>query len=761
MPKRAKTVQLSTDVASPEQSPFSAIHKNQYQENAVIEQLFTVFGDSGTQRYSGYINEEQNADWRDASRIDTVEEMRRGDGAIQAVLKAIKAPILSADFTIWSADETPKGEEIRANVEKNVMGMQRQFKEFLRESLGFFDFGHYVFEIIYGIDSDGMICLKDLAPRIPRSIMKWKMQSSNCPGITQLISTDDNPKTLAEIPMEKLFVLTNDQEGDDLTGRSVLRSAYIHWKHKRLLYIISGISADRYGVGVPVMKLPEGYSDAEKAAAEELLKNLRSNERSYLVLPPKFEVDILTPQGSNNVTQNMQVMMDHHNKMITLSVLAQFLLLGSDGVGSYALSGDLSSFFLRHVEDRVHYWRNAFNTQVIRRFVDLNYGPQKIYPEIRNTPISERNMKEYSETLKNLVDSGLLDIDTDLKQELRSSFKLPKLTDKQVNDGYAEDDGSQQEDSITEDDSAEMSEHFNRVMLTEQKLSITRKLTMQEKRVDFQQLNEDFNNLQTQFEDSMSGMTSDEIERYVASLQKKLDAGDIAGIAAMGLMIAGATKKAISKAMFTAYQKGKTTAASEMGVDRPITPQQTTQVMNMDVDDMTNNYINNIDQKAKDVVKNSIVAGAATGAIVVAVKQAMKDEAAKTISNISGTIVDQYINRGRNAVFQANISKIVSFQRSEVLDNVTCGTCLELDQKTIYPHDPMAYLDQVHTNCRGIWVPIYEDDTEQPEITGLSKKMLDSFDTVDGRPMINAFTQMKRPTNQSTESTKNAVRKSL
>lgn len=64
------------------------------------------------------------------------------------------------------------------------------------------------------------------------------------------------------------------------------------------------------------------------------------------------------------------------------------------------------------------------------------------------------------------------------------------------------------------------------------------------------------------------------------------------------------------------------------------------------------------------------------------------------------------------------------------------------------------------SNCRGTWVPIYAEE-EQPDITGIPKSIVDSFDTVDGRPRVNAFQQLKKPINAGNKAVQELIRRKL
>jgi len=717
-----------------------------------------ILGDSGTARYAGYFQEEPNTEWRDEQRIDLIYKMRNSDNAVQAVVNAIKAPIISREWNIESYDDTPKGQEIREYVEQNIFNMQgRTWREFVAEAFCYLEFGHYTFELVFEV-KNGKIALRDLAPRIPSSILNWQGPNKQ-KGITQLLETDEHTESQVFIPIEKLLVLTNDKEGDDLTGRSILRGAYSHWFYKELLYRISSLSADRYGVGVPHIELPDNYNAQDKADAEEGAANMRSSDSSFLVTPPGYKVSILTPEGSGQNGMMLELI-EHHNRMIFFGTLSQFIPLGSDGVGSNALSENHANFYINILENKTGYFQDQFNRQVIKRMVDLNYGEQEWYPYITHTPFSGKDMKQLAEIINILTMTGVVEVDSKLKQWARQNWDLPELTDKQVAEDEKKDEAPETTIEETEEDEKKTDE-LSGIYLGSKPFRAPRKLTMQEHRMNLKELNDQFNEAETSLEDDLTVITQQEIDRYAEQVKKKLDAGDIAAIGALGYLLFGKSREAIAKAIRHAYDTGKIGAAKELGVDRPTTPLTTSQIMKIDIDDWAKGYQYELEQRSREVVKDAVISGAGAAAIASAVKSKSKDDAARMISNMSGTMVGQYVNRGRMTVFEKYLTKIKAFQRTEVLDMVTCNMCLSLDGKVIKPDDPMAHLDITHSNCRGLWVPIYEADTEQPGITGIPKSVTDTFDTVDGRPRVNSFKQLKKPISPSSKEAADLIRRKL
>lgn len=391
-----------------------------------------ILGDSGTERYGGYFFEEFSSDWRDEKRIINVELMRRTDATVKQLLNAIKAPILAAEWDVECGSDDPKDQEIEEFVRQNIFNMKRTWKDFLREALTYFDFGFSVFEQIYELRTDGKIWLADMQPRIQHSILKWTLDDGTH-GVTQLVKSDEGANVMAQIPLNKLLVLTNDKEGDDMTGQSVLRPAWKHWYYKDTLYRIAAVAAERWGVGIPLITMPDTSGPKDKDAAVEMARNIRANEKGYIILPSdKWKAEILTPQGGGSVSSDMKSQVDHHDRMILVAGLAAFLNLGSTDTGSFALSSDQRGFFLTHILDKVSYFAEQYSKQVIARLVELNFGKVKNMPKLIYTNVGESDLSIMATYLKTLSDADLIKVDAKLKEWIHKNFKLPPLTEEDI-----------------------------------------------------------------------------------------------------------------------------------------------------------------------------------------------------------------------------------------------------------------------------------------------------------------------------------------
>lgn len=308
---------------------------------------------------------------------------------------------------------------------------------------------------------------------------------------------------------------------------------------------------------------------------------------------------------------------------------------------------------------------------------------------------------------------------------------------------------------------AECHDHDHVVKLGVRKFSPFRRLSTQEIRVDFEALNEFFNEMEDSIEEELARATKEELDRALANAKNKIESGDIAGMAAIIFLFRARVKEIITRTVKQSYDFGKEAAAKEIGVDRPTTPLQDKQLMNVDAADIAEAYATNLENTLGAAIKSGIAAAASTQAIISAARSSIEDEAAKQIANISGTVVGQYVNAGRNTVIFDNVEKVVAMKRSEVLDDRTCALCISLDERVVDPSDPMAHLQTVHTYCRGQWVPILADDDEQPEVKGIPKTITDAFDKIDGRPIVNGFRQLKKPINKISVPAMEEIKKRL
>jgi hypothetical protein len=218
------------------------------------------------------------------------------------------------------------------------------------------------------------------------------------------------------IPIEKLVVFVLEQEAGDMRGISILRSAYKHYYYKDTLYKIDAIQKERHGIGIPVIKLPMGFSDEDKATAEDLGRNLRTNEKAHVVIPENWTIEF-AQLGGNPVDCLPSI--KHHNDQIMQNILVPFYDDPSskeDTMGMYYKS-------TRYIASTI---AETFNRYVIKQLVDFNWK-RGDYPILRARRIGEyEDLRTFSFAYRNFVGAGTIVPDMRLEKFIRNELDLPE-----------------------------------------------------------------------------------------------------------------------------------------------------------------------------------------------------------------------------------------------------------------------------------------------------------------------------------------------
>lgn len=364
----------------------------------------------------------------------TYAKMADNDAAVDVSLRAGKTPILGATFFMEPFDEKPINADIAEFCEFNLLtGTSTPWLIVLEDVLRMYEDEFSVFEKVWenrewapkrsGANRKTYTMLKKLAYRPASTIFKEEYDNNGGPRVLwqRAIQSDGSTKDVP-LNIEDIVVFTLNRRGGTLRGKSLLRTAYKHWYHKDKYYIIDGIQKERHGIGFPVIKLPPGYSKKDKETALELVQNIRTNERAGAVLPPGWELEFARLEG-----QPVDIIpsIDHHNGMIMLNVMVQFLLLGLSGGGGRATSGSHQDMFnksLRHVATLVCEYINLY---VIPQLVAYNFDTDE-FPRLQARNIGEtKDLQQWAAAMANLAAQNLITIDLATEQWVRQVADAP------------------------------------------------------------------------------------------------------------------------------------------------------------------------------------------------------------------------------------------------------------------------------------------------------------------------------------------------
>ena len=755
-------------------------------------------GDSGTRLLHGIITEEYNPQLQGIQGIRVFEEMRKSDGTVRAAMLVCTLPIRRANWFVKEASDDPQDMKIAEFVRHALFDWieDMTWDDIMRESLLSLAFGVMLFEKVYGTyehDGTTYVTLQKLAPRLPKSILQWELVDHTF-GIQQIRQDG----VLAQIPGSKLVIFVNEREGDNWWGTSMLRAAYQHWYRKQKYYAIDSLAFERQGLGIPVITMPQGYTASDEKQAAKALKNLRANEKQYMILPPGYEFEFADMGGKT--TRDPTQAVEHHNKQILQSVLAQFLELGAtkSGSGSRALSQDHSDLFLKAMEAIADGQRDAFNRQLIKELVDLNFNDVKTYPVLSYEGITKVDIQAFGTAYAQLVTAGALTPTDSDQQMVRALLGLPERTPEEIEEADDNDPSSEElEDEVQstgkDDDANEEDVETATTTTTDKKKTKTkttpadkkktekaaakpkpgkterkpaakpkpaaaaetrkraprfsatsfsswRPMTFAEQDVNWEKIQANMDDLEATFTTDARKLLNDSKDSFMAKLHAALDNNDYKTIATLEMNFVNDYKALLKKTLQDAYVYGKNHAANEIGIDPPANVADTLRNIDVMAQAIANKTATDLEARAKISTANALKGDKTALESAGAVDTDLQDAIETTIQNSSDLLIGQGINMGRNDVFDRNSADIYALQRSELLDKKTCNFCISMDGRVVPVGDEWASTDIFHSNCRGIWVAILNDEVNPPPIDGVPSNVADLY---GGEP--NSLVQPKRP----------------
>lgn len=407
-------------------------------------------GRIGQRRYNGVFMEEFLPELRGSRGAEVYTEMADNDSTIGAILFAIENLMRNCEFTVEPGGNTSQDKEAAEFVEQCMNDMSMTWTDTLSEILSFITYGWSYHEIVYkrrigktgnketsSKYDDGLIGWKKIPIRSQETLFEWKYKehSDELIGMEQWVITDmDMVKVV--IPIDKsLHFITRSRKANP-EGRSILRTAYRDWYFKKRIQEIEGIGVERDLAGFPTLKAPEDMdlwdeNDPEMKAAlanaERIVTSIRRDSREGLVLPFGWELNLLST-GSRRQFDTNQII-ERYNRSIATSVLTDFVLLGHESVGSFALADNKTKMFALAVGSFLNIICEVFNNQAIPRLIDINGDHFKgitNYPHMKHGDIEDANLEKIGAFIQQMIGSGALTPDDELEDYIRQISNLPE-----------------------------------------------------------------------------------------------------------------------------------------------------------------------------------------------------------------------------------------------------------------------------------------------------------------------------------------------
>ena len=417
---------------------------------------FMEIGSSGLYQNMGQVREDFLRQLQGTRGYANYTEMADNDPVIGAILHSIEMMARGVDWTLEPSDESdPRSVEQAEFVSECLTDMSMSWSDTLSSILSMLTFGFSYHEIVYkrrmgptgdskthSKYTDNKIGWRKLPIRAQNTINKWDIDEHG--GIGGAYQQDPNAYHLGEVflPIEKSLLFRTSAKMNNPRGRSILRNAFVPWYYKRRITEIEAIGIERDLAGMPVALVPpqllSDNATAQETAAltaiKQIVRNIKRDEQEGVVFPmaydpdtkqPAYELKLLSTGGRRQFDTN--AIITRYDQRIAMTVLADFILLGHEKVGTQALSVSKINLFLESMSAWLQSIADVFTNFGIPRLMRINGVDESLSPILRFSPPTNIDIDVIGKFVTELASAGApLFPDTELENYLRHAAGLPQ-----------------------------------------------------------------------------------------------------------------------------------------------------------------------------------------------------------------------------------------------------------------------------------------------------------------------------------------------
>jgi phage gp29-like protein len=273
--------------------------------------------------------------------------------------------------------------------------------------------------------------------RAQETLQEWMIDERG--GIQGMVQIDPSGGGLHRIPIEKALLFRTTTNRNNPEGYSLLRNAYRPWFYKRRIEEIEAVGIERDLAGLPMAFVPPEYlmntaNPAQKAvlqAITDIVQNVKRNEQEGIVFPAAydeqgnrvFDLQLLSASGGRQFDTGAVI--QRYDQRIAMSLLSDFLLLGSDRVGSFALGTAKIDLWTLAVDSIAKTIAEVVNQYAIPRLLTLNAMRTDKLPYLTYGQVSSVELSDVADYVSKLVGVGAIMPDPQLEEHLRQLGDLP------------------------------------------------------------------------------------------------------------------------------------------------------------------------------------------------------------------------------------------------------------------------------------------------------------------------------------------------
>lgn len=399
----------------------------------------TQRGSTGLRQFGGVIDEEWLRRLQGVTGKRVYREMADNDPTVGALLFSVEMLLRNVEWRVEPFSDDPVHQEQAEFVESLVTDMSITWEDFISEAMTMLSHGFAPFEILYkrrvgplesdpikrSRHTDGLIGWRKLAIRSQDTVDEWVFdEDGGLEGFWQLDTYQDGRGAGERVflPMGKLLLFRTTSRKNNPEGRSVLRNAFVPWFRKKRIEEAEAIGVERDLAGMPIVYVPNELFDPNASAEKQaqlakyytLVEEIKNDEQAGVVLPSLFDPNgnrvvefTLAGTGSRRLFDTTGIIR-RYDQAIAQVVLGDFVLLGHEKVGSFALADTKTAMFSLALGAWLKEIASVLNRHGLPRLYDLNGWDPSECAELVPGDIEQPDLDKFSTAVANLAGAGFL-----------------------------------------------------------------------------------------------------------------------------------------------------------------------------------------------------------------------------------------------------------------------------------------------------------------------------------------------------------------
>lgn len=441
--------------------------------------------------------------------LGLVDEMMR-DEAVGTFVEMKKSGALSVGWKVEPPSDDDKEKEIAECTQVGFDNLEGSMVESMHDMLSAIEYGYsatnVTFELMEAGEFSGKLGLHRMKTKPPHHIRFDTDEYLNIldNGVLFIEQDTMNP---TRMPKDEFAIYSYNKRFADPYGYGDCIRAHDRWNSKKWVNKFWDIYLERHATGTIIAQY-----DNESRPPEQEFNVMwdflqRKQVRAGLQISDLWKLTFQEPgTGTSDIYDRA---IAQRNIALARSLLLPDLLgFSAAPGGAYALGKKHFDVFL-WILLRLHKdIGEVIEEQIIRKLVDLNYGPQEAYPRFVFEPLTDEQKVQWLTNVFDALKNGALTKDPEIENAVRDMLELAEKEEEEEEQAggspsTGEPDDSTPEDDILDDD---IDDGTSGEFQQPQPAKLRRKLNEYEQKVDFETMIEFINETEEAFVDRWSSL---------------------------------------------------------------------------------------------------------------------------------------------------------------------------------------------------------------------------------------------------------------